>query len=89
MYLDNRGSHQTLTIRADEFSTYAIAYKFQGNRGNSRAVHRLNSTTGTVREGRWMQNDIRMVEQKPGRAYLQYNGPLRLVLLDLARGEDG
>ena len=47
--------HQTLTIRADEFSTYAIAYtqETEETAGAVQAEH----DSGTVREGRWMQND--------------------------------
>ena len=47
--------HHTLTIRADEFSTYAIAYtqETEETAGAVQAEH----DSGTVREGRWMQND--------------------------------
>ena len=44
-----------MTIRADEFSTYAIAYtqETEETAGAVQAEH----DSGTVREGRWMQND--------------------------------
>ena len=68
--------HQTLTIRADEFSTYAIAYT-QETAGAVQAEH----DSGTVREGRWMQNDTGWwyaysngTWPSAGWAYLYYNG---------------
>lgn len=71
--------HQTLTIRADEFSTYAIAYtqETEETAGAVQAEH----DSGTVREGRWMQNDTGWwyaysngTWPSAGWAYLYYNG---------------
>ena len=71
--------HQTLTIRADEFSTYAIAYtqKTEETAGAVQAEH----DSGTVREGGWMQNDTGWwyaysngTWPSAGWAYLYYNG---------------
>ena len=71
--------HHTLTIRADEFSTYAIAYtqETEETAGAVQAEH----DSGTVREGRWMQNDTGWwyaysngTWPSAGWAYLYYNG---------------
>ena len=71
--------HQTLTIRADEFSTYAIAYtqETEETAGAVQAEH----DSGTVREGRWMQNHTGWwyayshgTWPSAGWAYLYYNG---------------
>ena len=71
--------HQTLTIRADEFSTYAIAYT-QETEETAGAV-RSEHDSGTVSEGRWMQNDTGWwyaysngTWPSAGWAYLYYNG---------------
>ena len=71
--------HHTLTLRADEFSTYAIAYtqETEETAGAVQAEH----DSGTVREGRWMQNDTGWwyaysngTWPSAGWAYLYYNG---------------